>query len=170
MTDTSVGVADSVAPAFEQPQQADYFGFQATERYIFPDGLTFVEFQVMNEGQKLKFQKATGRDIVLQRSGDARLRMDPGAERHELIKACVTNWNLARNGQLIPFNPRSLNDFLELADPKIIEKIENAIRRANPWLLGEVSAADIKEQIKELEEMLVVAEEREAGEASSASK
>jgi hypothetical protein len=124
----------------------------------------------MNEGQKLRFQKATGRDIVLQRSGDAKLRMDPGAERHELIRACVVGWNLNRGGQPIPFNNRNLNDFLELADPKIVEKIENAIRRANPWLLGEVSSADIRDQIKELEEMLVVAEEREAGEASSASK
>lgn len=170
MTENAVGLSDTVHPAFESPQQADYFGFQATERYVFPDGLTFVEFQVMNEGQKLKFQKATGRDIVLQRSGDAKLRMDPGAERHELLRACIVNWNLARGGQLIPFNKRSLDDFLELADPKIVEKIENAIRRANPWLMGEVSAADIREQISELEEMLKVAEEREAGEASSVSK
>lgn len=152
------------------PQPVDYFGFQATERYTFPDGLTWLEFQVMNEGQKLKFQKATGRDIVLNRAGDARMRVDPGAERHELIKTCVVDWNLSRGGQLVPFNMKSLSDFLQLADPKIVENIENAIRKANPWLLGEMSASDIRRQIEELEEQEKQALEREAGERSSGSK
>jgi len=157
------------APSFERVQE-DYFGFQATERFIFPDGLTYIEFQVMNEGQKLKFQKATGRDIVLQRSGDARMRMDPGTERHELIKTCVTNWNLTRGGQLVPLNPRTMDDFLKLANPRIVEELEKAIRKANPWLLGEMTSEDIQKQIDDLEEMKRVALDREAGESSSGSK
>jgi len=156
--------------AVNQRVQEDYFGFQATERYTFPDGLTYVEFSVMNEGQKLKFQKATGRDIVLQRSGDARMRMDPGSERHELIKTCIVDWNLTRNGQLVPLNPRNLDDFLKLTNPRLVEEIEKAIRKANPWLLGDMKPADIRQQIDDLEEMYRIAVEREEGEASSSGK
>ena len=89
-----------------------------------------------------------------------------GSERHELIKACVVGWNLTRGGQPVPFNQVNLNDFLTLTDPTIVEGLEKAIRKANPWLLGEMSVADIDKEISNLQEMREVAAKREAGEAS----
>lgn len=155
----------------DTPVQQDYFGFQATEKYYFPDGLTWVEFSIMNEGDRLKFQRKTGRDITLdRRSGDAKMKMDPGTERHELIKTCLVNWNLSRNGQPQPFGEAALRDFLTLANPKVIDEIEKAIRKANPWLLGELSVEDIDKEIADLQEMREVAVERERGESSSGSK
>lgn len=155
----------------EAPKQVDYFGFQDTKKYIFPDGLTYMEFKVMNEGDKLKFQKRTGRDINIdRRSGDARIKMDPGTERQELIKTCVVDWNLTRNGQIQPFGERAMQDFLTLANPAIVEDLEKAIRKANPWMLGELSVEDIDKEIESLQEMREVALERERGEASSGSK
>ena len=156
-------------PVVEQAP-ADYFGFQATETYTLPDGKQYIEFSIMNEGQKAKFQKMTSRDLVIQRNQDARMKMDPANERHELIRSSVTGWNLYRGGQPVVFNDRNLKDFLELADPRIIEGLEKAIRKANPWLLSEMKSEDIREEIKNLEEMLDVALERERGEASSSSK
>lgn len=156
-------------PVVEQAP-ADYFGFQATETFTLPDGKQFIEFSIMNEGQKAKFQKMTSRDLVIQRNQDARMKMDPANERHELIRSSVTGWNLYRGGQPIPFTERNMKDFLELADPRIIEGLEKAIRKANPWLLSEMKSDDIREEIKNLEEMLEVALERERGEASSSSK
>lgn len=151
--------------------QIDYFAFQKEDKHYLPDGQTYVLISAMNEGEKTKFQKRTQRDIVLERrSGDARMKMDAASDRHELIRTCVKGWNLVRQGQLVPFTERTLKDFLELADPKIVEGIEVAIRKVNPWLLGDMSAEDIRKEIENLEEMLVVAEEREAGEASSGSK
>jgi hypothetical protein len=162
------------APAFadtDRPVQQDYFGFQATEKFHLPDGLSWIEFRVMNEGDKLKFQKKTGRDINIdRRSGDARIKMDPGTERHELIITCCVNWNLTRNGELVPFGDRSIRDFLELANPRVVEDLEKAIRKANPWLLGEMTVEDIDKEIADLQEMRVVVSERERGEASSASR
>ena len=160
----------TIAEPIVEQAPVDYFGFQADETYVLPDGKQTITFSIMNEGQKAKFQKMTSRDLVIQRNQDARMKMDPANERHELIRSSVTGWNLYRGGQPIPFTERNLKDFLELADPRIIEGLEKAIRKANPWLLSEMKSEDIREEIKNLEEMLEVALERERGEVSSSSK
>lgn len=156
----------------QAPAQHDYFGFQRRERFVFPDGLTWIEFEVMNEGKKAKFQRDTQRDLVIERgSGNARAKIDPAATRHALIEASVVDWNLTRNGRPYPYNAgQALRDFLTLADPVVIEDLEKAIRKANPWLLDEMSVEDIDREIDNLKEMREVAERRERGEASSANK
>ena len=155
--------------------QVDYFGFQSFEKYYLPDGISWFELQRLNEGQKAEFQKNTQRDMILEKgSGNARFKIDPAVERHALIEAAVVGWNLTRNGQPVPFDKRGranpLRDFLQLADPKIVEDIELKIRKMNPWLMSDLTVKEIDEQIAELEDMRKIAEEREAGEASSSSK
>lgn len=153
-------------------QQQDYFGFDRSVKYFFPDGVTFIEFRPMNEGAKKKFQDKTSRDLVLERnSGNARMSVLQGSERHELIRSSVVAWNLRRGGQELPQpgTPQgkiALGDFLELADPLIVEGLEKEIRKANPWLLAEMTSEDIQKEIDNLEEMKKVAEAREAGEGS----
>lgn len=149
----------------KQARQEDYFGFTETKKFIFPDKATFIEFRVMNEGDKSDFQKATQNDVILERnSGNARMKMDPASERHKLIEVSVVSWNLRRNGQPLPYTRAALKDFLKLTDPRLIENLEKEIRKANPWLLQDMKSDDIRKQISELEEMLAVAEERERGE------
>lgn len=167
MTDAPIAPIDEPIAA---PQQDNYWGFYATERFWFPDKVTFIEFKVMSEGDKVKFQSKTSRDVILNRAGDARLRMNQGSERHELIKTCATAWNLVRGDEIVPFSERILQQWLDVADPKIVEDLELAIRKANPWLLGEMTSEDIQKEIDNLEEMLKVAKEREAGEASSSNR
>src|SRR6478736_8155092 len=94
-------------PDFDTQQdesgQEDYFGFDRTERYDFPDGKSWIEFKPMNEGAKKAFQDKTSKDLVLERnSGNARMSVLQGSERHELIKSSVCGWNLVRNGQPLP--------------------------------------------------------------------
>lgn len=162
----------STDPVAENPTTfVDYFGFQASERFYLPDGVQYIEFEIMNEGKKAQFQKLTQRDMVLERgSGNARVRVDPGQERHALIQSSVTGWNMYRGGKPQIFGQAALRDFLTLADPKIVEGLEKAIRKANPWLLAEMTVADIDKEIANLQEMRDVAAEREAGEGSSTSK
>jgi hypothetical protein len=172
MTDSATYVQPN--PQEAQPQGSaavDYFGFQHTEKFYLPDGVSYFELQALNEGQKAKFQKRTQRDMILEKgSGNAKFRIDPSTERHELIMAATVGWNLTRGGQPIQFGDRSIRDFLELANPKIVESIEAKIRKMNPWLLSDMSVEEIDEQIKELEDMRKVAVEREAGEASSSNR
>ena len=155
------------APVETQTPQVDYFGFSNTTRFTLPDGVSWFEIKSMNEGEKARFQQKTQKDLVLERqSGNARMKLDQASERHELIRTCVVDWNLSRNGVPVPFNGTHLNDFLKLADPTIVEKLEVAVRKANPWLLAEMSVEDIDREIENLQEMRKVAEEREAGNAS----
>lgn len=155
----------SSAPA--AGQQADYFAFAKTNRFVFPDGITWIEFSSLNEGQKKQYQDGTSSDMVLERgSGNARMTVKQGTQRHELIKSAVTNWNLMRNGQPVPFSKVMLGDFLALADPKLVEDLEREIRKANPWLLAEMSVEEIDREMRNLEEMREAAVKREAGEGS----
>jgi|SRR6478609_556269 len=161
------GFDPNEVPGAEAGAQQDYFGFASTSKYFLPDGVSYIEFTKMNEGKKKAFQDKTSKDLVLERqSGNARMSVLQGSERWELIKSCVVGWNLTRGGTLVPFTMVMLNDFLDLADPIVVEGLEKAIRKANPWLLAEMTSKDIKREIENLEEMLKVAEEREAGEAS----
>ena len=149
-----------------QGQQQDYFGFDRTEKYFLPDGVSYIEFKPMNEGKKKQFQDKTSRDLVLKRGGDASMSVLQGTERHELIHASCVDWNLTRGGRPVPFNKVNLGDFLTLADPRVIEGLEKAIRKANPWLLAEMKSEDIQKEIDNLTEMLEEAKKREAGEVS----
>lgn len=158
-------------PVDEFGGQADYFGFQERVQHFLPDGVSWVMLEAMNEGMKARFQKNTQRDLVLEKgSGNARFKMDPGAERHALIEASVKDWNLRQNGQLRPFGERALKDFLQIANPKIVEEIELAIRKLNPWLMADLTVEEIDKQIEELNELRDEAVKREAGEGASSSK
>lgn len=154
----------------EEPGYEDYFGFNALERWNFPDGKQYIEFRVMNEGQKSKFQTKTQRDLVLERvSGNARMKVDQAQERHALLTTSVVGWKVVRKTlqgsfEDVPYSDRAFNEWLEGADPKIIESLEKAIRKANPWLLAEMTVEDIDREIENLKEMREVAVKREAGE------
>lgn len=148
-------------------EQANYFGFASTEKFFLPDGKSFIEFSKMNEGEKKSFQDKTSRDVVLERnSGNARMNMLQGTERHELIRTCVKGWNLVDNNGPVAFGPQTLGQFLTVADPAVVEGLEKAIRKANPWLLAEMTSDDIQKEIDNLEEMKKTALARERGESS----
>lgn len=152
------------------PAQADYFGFTGNQRYVLPDGVSYVDIKVMNEGERRKFQNQTNRDVKFHKGGEAAMKLRPGDDRFELLSIAIVGWNLVNNGQPVVFNPRSLAMFLESADPKIIDGIEKAVRLANPWLLAEMSADDIRAEIRDLEDLLEKKLEEEAGNSTSGSK
>lgn len=162
---------------FSGSQYDDYWGFATSERWYFPDGVSYVDFSPMNEGDKSKYQKLTSRDLVLERtSGNARMKVDPSTERHELIKSSVTGWNLQRrdnstgNMTHVPFTSRDLDRWLQVANPKLVEDLEAAIRKANPWLVADLSVEDIDKEIENLKQLRDEAAKRSAGESSSSSK
>lgn len=147
--------------------QDDYFGFDEHHRVMLPDGTSWVEFKVMTEGDRRKYLNGQDRGIRVSRaSGDAHINAKPGDERYFLLKNTIVGWNLVRNGEPVPFSQPNLEKFLEGANPRVVNEIEKEVRKAHPWLLGEMTSEDIKKQIDDLKEMLKVAEEREAGNAT----
>lgn len=177
-------MTENTAPAFADEAEIqvyeDYFGFGETKRWYFPDGKQFIEFQIMNEGQRREFQKKTNRDITFNRgTNDAKIKADPAEERFHLITTSVTGWNLRRRdnaGKMSPvkFSKGSpgaeLEKFLAVANPKLVDDLEFAIRTANPWMQAEMSVEDIDKEIAKLQDLREQAMEREKGEGSSSSK
>jgi hypothetical protein len=155
----------------------DYFGFDETEVWTFPDGKQWIKFKKLNEGMRARYLRATRPDVTInQKSGDARIPFDQANDRRELILASVIDWNIVRRNprsgsfEQVPFGGGSqggnLAQWLQSANPAIISQLEKAIRLANPWLMNEMSSEQIKKEIADLEELLKAAEEREAKEVA----
>lgn len=147
----------------------DYFGFDDTERVILPKrnenaADTWVEFQVMNEGMRRQYLNAQNRKVTIRKgSGDAEMELKPGDDKYNLLRVVLVNWNLRRNGQTVVFNKRNLDEFLEKANPKVIDHIHFHVTLAHPWLLDEMTLEDIDKEIERLQEMREVVARREAG-------
>ncbi len=162
-------------PELEEKVYEDYFGFDETERWFFPDQKQYIEFHVMNEGQRAKFQKLTNKDITLRRqSGDASIKVDPAEERRALLTSSVTGWLIYRQGEPVPFSIGSpganFEQWLDRANPKLVDDLEFTIRKANPWMQADMSVDQIDEEMDRLRELREQAVERQRGEGVSSSK
>lgn len=153
----------------------DYFGFDERERWYFPDGKQWIEFKKLTEGDRARFLKATRSDVHLnQKSGEARIPFDQSRERKELLVHSCTAWNMVRrdprSGQWAPVAFQNngagsvFAQWVDKANPAVLAQLEKAIRKANPWLLNEMSVEQIDKEIEDLQELRKVALEREASE------
>jgi hypothetical protein len=142
----------------------DYFGFEDTDRVKLPDGKSWVEFAVMNEGQRRQYLNAQNRKVTIRKgSGDAEMELAPGDDKYNLLKLTIKNWNLRRGGQPVTFNKHELDRFLNGADPKVIDLIHREVTLAHPWLLDQMTVEDIDTEIDNLKKMREVVEKNEAG-------
>lgn len=142
----------------------DYFGFEETHRVDLPDRKSWVEFEVMNEGARKKYLNAQNKKVTIRKgTGDAEMELTPGNDKYNLLKSTITNWNLRRQGQPVPFNNRTLDEFLTLAPPAVIDLIHFEVTLQHPWLLDEMSVEDIDLEMKRLQEMRDIVERNEKG-------
>lgn len=156
----------------EYASYVDYFGFDETHKYTLPDGRQYIEFKALTEGQRARYESATSRDIRFnRRTDDAAIKMDAASDRRALIEASVVGWNMwrVRNDQPEPvaFSNNgtpgcSLNQWLNGANPRFVNELVAAIRKANGWMSEDMSSEMIREEIARLQELLAQAEEREA--------
>src|SRR5690625_634246 len=151
----------------EDKVEYDFFGFASEERWYFPgqerlpdDEKQYFIVAKMNEGKKAEFQSKTTNDVRIQRTtGDARFRMDPSTERHQLIKLSVTGARVKlRNkstGELewhTGDHRKLLDNFLSNGNPDHVQKLEQFIRDLNPWMRSEMDVEEIDKEIERLEE------------------
>jgi hypothetical protein len=153
----------------------DYWGTDEIHRHLLPDGKQWFEFKIMDEGARTRFQKLTNNDLTVMRDNTAKVKMDPAQERHTLIKESVVNWNLfakdasGHQGPVL-FNKHMLEKWLEKAPPKIVDELEFAIRKANPWMQADMSVEEIDKEIQRLYDLRKDVLARESGEDTSGSK
>ena len=155
----------------------DYWGVDETHRHFLPDGKQYFEYRIMDEGARSRFQKLTNNDLTVLRDNTAKVKVDPVAERHTLIKESVIGWNLMQKApdgswSAAPWddNKRNLTQWLEKAPPKIVDDLEFAIRKANPWMQADMSVEEIDKEIERLYELRKQVEARQAGEGISGNK
>jgi hypothetical protein len=155
----------------QEPVVADYWGTDDDRRkWYFPDGVQYIEFKIMNEGDKAKFQRMTSQNLTVSRQGDATVRMDPAKERHELITNSVTGWYMFKGGEYVAYGPQLLTKWLQVAPPKLVEDLEFAIREANPWMQADMTVDQIDEELTRLGRLRDAAVAREVGEGRSANR
>lgn len=159
MVTTTEEAMRAAGAATETHSYVDYFDFDDTRRVMLPDGVSYVEIQVLNEGARRKYLNSTNRDVTIQRAtGDARMSIASGDDRVALLTEAIVGWNLQtvdRDGKMadVKFDPRALTRFLDKASPVVIDIIEKEVRIDNPWLTADITIEQIDEQIKQLEEM-----------------
>lgn len=159
---TAAGVSTS------ERVQADYFGFEEILRYTFPDGVSYVEHKILNEGARRQYLKSVNRDVRVQKvTGDALMRMSAGEEKIQLMMVAIVGWNLIKEGHALNFNTTNLTKFFNEVNPKITDLIYKEIIQHNPWLLSEMSVEDIDREIEGLQEMRRIKVEEDEGKANS---
>lgn len=160
----------------EYVSYVDYFGFDETHKHYMPDGKQYIEFKALTEGARARYEAMTSRDIRFnRRTDDASIRMDAATDRLALIEASVVGWNLWRvvEGQPQPVafsagTPGSaLSQWIKGANPRLVNDLVAAIRKANDWMTEDMTSEMIREEIVRLQEMLAQAEEREARQKNS---
>jgi hypothetical protein len=152
-----------------QHTQQSYFGFSVKHQVMLPDGVSYIEHQELNEGSRKKYLDNLNREVAIKKvSGDAHMKLQSGTDKHILLEEAICGWNLlGPDMKPVGFNKMgkgsSLMQFLDSADPTIIDLIEKDIRKHNPWLMSDMSVEDIDKQIAELEEMREAKVKEEAG-------
>lgn len=156
----------------EERQFVDYFAAPRPVRWYLPDGVQYFEYQELREGGKAAYEKATNKDIRVQRStGDARLSVDPATQRQTLIRLSVTDAHLLQSDghggtTTVPFNKDRPGKFWEnlftFFPAKYIEQLHEEITKANAWLAAEDDVEALKSQRDQLDERIERAEEEQA--------
>lgn len=149
----------------------NYFGFETTEKYVFPDGKQWIAFKPMNEGDRSRYETKTQKDITLnRRNDDAKIRINASEDRHALIRESVCDWFMMQKDpstgewRQIPFSKNgggTFDQWLARANPRIVNELHRAIQEANPWMLAEQDPEQLKKEIERLQDLLVQAEKRE---------
>lgn len=160
----------------------NYYSFDEKDRWYFPDGRQWIEFKKLTEGDRAKYLKATRSDVHLnQKSGEARIPFDQSEDRKSLLIHSITDWHIVAfiggKPTPMPFQPTSTGgkggvvaQWIDRANPAVLAQLEKAIRKANPWLLNEMSVEQIDKEITDLQELREVAAKREVEEGNLSSK
>lgn len=154
----------------------NYFGFETTEKYFLPDGKQWIAFKPMNEGDRAKYEEKTQKDVTVnRRTDDAKIRLNAASDRHALILQSVCDWHMMQrtpSGEWVKVafssgTGGSFAQWLVRANPKIVNELHQAIQNANSWMISDLTAEAIREEIKSLQARLEEAERREAQQKNS---
>ena len=161
----------------QQYTPIDLWGASVEHTWYFPgqenvpeEYKQYVTFKTMNEGARSRFQKRTARPLHIEQGSEARMTVDQAGDRHALLEASITGWKMYRNQQEYQYSSRTLLEWLKFANPEHVDKLERAIREANPWMVAQMTSEAIRTEIERLEQLEVEAKRREEEDAGFGDK
>lgn len=162
----------------EKVEFVDYFTFEERQRWYFPDGVHYVEYKAMTEGDRRKYQSKTMTTMTMNRaSGDSKIGINVARDREALLEISVTDWFMERRDGMgnivsVDFNDKTFGwrAWSDKANPKFIEDIERAIRKVNPWMQADLDVEEIDAEIDRLQTLRNEILDRQLGEGSSSNK
>ena len=164
--------------AIKQYTPIDLWGSSTEHTWFFPgqeslpdEYKQYITFRSMNEGARSRFQKRTARPLGIGKDGeDMKLIVDQSGDRHALLEASITGWKMFRGGVEYEYKPHTLLEWLKFANPEHVDKLERAIRDANPWMVAQMSSEAIQKEIENLEQRKIEALRREEEDAGFGDK
>lgn len=162
----------------EKVEFVDYFTFEERLRWYFPDKKHYIEYKPMTEGDRRKYQSKTMTTMSMNRaSGDSKIGINVARDREELLNISVIGWFMERRDGLgnivsVDFTDKNhgWNAWSTRANPKYIEDLEKAIRKANPWMQSDLDIDEIDAEIDRLQTLRTELRDRQLGEESSSNK
>lgn len=175
---TEAAMRQAGAVIEEKVEFIDYFTFEETRRWYFPDGKHYIEFKPMTEGKRRKYQSQTMTTMTMNRaSGDSKIGINVARDREALLDISVTNWFMERRDGMgnivaVEFKDRNYGfaKWSEIANPKFIEDLEKEIRKANPWMQADLDIEEIDNEIERLQTLRTEILDRQLGEGNSSNK
>ncbi len=146
------------------PQYIDFFDVLEEFTFHFPDNVQYVVLKAMTEGDRKQYLNKTNREVRMN-AGTKELRMQAAAgdDKHTLLELTITNWNVYKQGRLVPFTKQNLSLALDAWPPSLIDSIEKRIREINPWLLGDEDNLDVLyDEQAEIERRIKTLKDRQA--------
>lgn len=158
-----------------KPEFEDYYSFSDRVKWYFPDGVHYIEFEPMTEGARRKYQTRTASVLTMNRaSGDSKIGLNVARDREALLEVSVKDWYMHRRDGMgnwveVRFDDKNygFKAWTLIANPKFIESLERAIRKANPWMASEMSVEDIDTEIERLQELREEVRQAEMGKSDS---
>lgn len=147
----------------KQIKPVDYFSTSETKEVVLPDGVSSVTIKKLTEGERKKYQDSTTKEFSMDPSTQ-RMSMDwnVGSQKHVLLELSIVGWKLFdSNEKPITYSDEKKKDFLEKADPIVIDAIEKAINDFNPWTYQQRTVEEIEAEIKRLGDILKKKKEEE---------
>lgn len=129
--------------------------FVTAEEYKYKlDDEQYIAYRKLSEGQRQRYQSSVSRSFTLnQATGELNIPVDVGGDRRILLEMSICGWKLFRDDVVVEFNPDNLADFLENADPTIIDGLETKVREANTWMVSPASVGQVDAEIEKLEKI-----------------
>lgn len=148
-----------ISPTQDEVDTSGYHDFFATgpqEKFILPvkGEEQWLMVNVLNEGDRRKFERKTQRPVSVKKNGDSQLSFDSGEIRQSKILAAVSDWHVMIDGKFPQFSERKFKPLLNAMPVEMVDALYAKVEELNPWATSEETLEALEEERDELDERI----------------